>query len=86
MGVLIPVAYALATDKYGLPPANGMVEKKKVIVSTKVTIARSGSPSVRTTIPLVIAQMLGLEDGSYLDWQFEPEGGSFAVSVKKGSR
>lgn len=63
-----------------------MGEKKKVVLSTKVSISRSGSPSIRTTIPFVIAQMLGLEDGSYVDWLFEPEGNSFTVSVKKGSK
>ena len=63
-----------------------MAEKKKIVLSTKVSMSRTGSPSVRTTIPLVVVQMLGLEDGSYLDWLFEPNGSSFTVSVKKGSK
>ena len=63
-----------------------MVEKKRVVLSTKVSIAREGSPSVRTTIPFVIAQALALEDGSYLDWVFEPEGDSFSVSVEKSAK
>ena len=76
----------MATAIYNLLDAATMAEKKRVVLRTKVSVARSGSPSVRTTIPLVIAQMLGLEDGSYIDWQFEPEGSSFIVSVKKGSK
>jgi hypothetical protein len=71
--------------KYGLLVAGGMAEKKKVVLSTKVSVAREGSPSVRTTIPFVIAQALALEDGSYMDWVFEPEGDSFSVSVRKNS-
>ncbi len=77
------VGYASATAKYRRFRYVGVAEKKKVVLSTKVSVSRSGSPSVRTTIPLVVAQMLGLEDGDYVDWQFEPEGSSFAVSVKK---
>ena len=86
MPLFISVGNALATDKYAGGCCVGMGDKKKVVVSTKVSVSRSGSPSIRTTIPMVIAQVLGLEDGGYLDWQFEPEGGSFSVTVRKGSK
>lgn len=60
--------------------------EKKVVLSTKVSASRSGSPSMRTTIPMVIAMALGLEDEDYLDWNLEHEGSSFAVSVKKSAK
>jgi len=60
-----------------------MSERKKVVLSTKVSIARTGSPSMRTTVPMVLAQVLGLEDGDRIDWVWDPGEESSSVSVRR---
>ena len=56
---------------------------KKMVFSRKVSISRPGSPSIRTTVPPEVAKMLGLENGDTLDWEVEPKGDSFAITIKR---
>ena len=50
---------------------------------TKVSTARPGSASVRTTIPAHVAVQLGLEAGSELSWKLDKVRGRWMASVSK---
>lgn len=61
----------------GNPPEFGSYE-------SSVLRNLADSNSVRTTIPQVIAVLLGAAPGSVLVWSFDPVGKSVSVRVKGG--
>jgi len=50
---------------------------------SKVSKARHGTVSLRTTIPSAVAEMMGLRDGDILLWEVEPKGNTMVVTVFK---
>ena len=51
---------------------------------TKVTALSSKSRSLKTTIPIKIADELGIKPGSWLDWEIkEIEDGKKVIIVRK---
>lgn len=50
---------------------------------SKVSKARHGTVSLRTTIPSAVAEMMGLKGGDSLLWEVEPKGNTVVVTVSK---
>lgn len=53
------------------------------IDKTKVSTARPGSASVRTTIPAHVAVQLGLESGSEVLWKLDKVRGRWLATIQK---
>lgn len=50
---------------------------------SKVGRARPTTTSLRTTIPIPVARMMGLQNGDILVWDVEPKGDKVVVTVSK---
>ena len=53
------------------------------IDKTKVSTARPGSASVRTTIPAHVAVQLGLEAGNSISWKLDKARGRWLATIQK---
>lgn len=51
--------------------------------SSKVTIARPKSPSLRTTIPEAVVKMMELSAGNAIVWNVKPAARGIEVSLSK---
>ena len=52
-------------------------------IQTSVGIAKTGTKSLKVTIPMEIVAYLELESGDKLDWKIDATGGRRTVIVKK---
>jgi len=52
-------------------------------MKTKTFLARAKSPSIRTTIPVAIAEYLGLQGGEEINWSQDIKDGKRVVTVTK---
>lgn len=52
--------------------------------TSKVTIARPKSPSLRTTIPEGVAKMIDLKAGDNITWKIKIKDGQVEVILLKG--
>lgn len=50
---------------------------------TKVVVAKTNSESLRTTIPSHIVELMKLEDGDSLEWDFNIKDSEGIVTVRK---
>lgn len=56
---------------------------QEIYVKSKVHPNTPTSPSLRTTIPMAVVEILGLEKGDSIDWQVENRDGKIIVLVSK---
>ena len=56
------------------------------LLKTKVTQARKGSPSAKTTVPQFVLEALKLGHNDYIEWMLEAEGSKLKVCVSKSSK
>lgn len=49
---------------------------------TKLTLAKTNSISLRTTVPMSIVRQFNLEAGDSLSWRFDVENGQMVVVVR----
>jgi len=52
-------------------------------MKTKTFLVRAKSPSIRTTIPVAVAEYLGIQGGEEINWSLEVLDGKKAVVVRK---
>ena len=52
-------------------------------MKSKVSYNRTGSPSIKTTIPQSIVHFLSLEHGDSIEWEMEIINGGRVATVKK---
>jgi hypothetical protein len=52
-------------------------------MKTKTFLVRAKSPSIRTTIPVAVAEFLSLQGGEEIDWSVDVVDGKRIVVVKK---
>ncbi len=57
-----------------------------MVLTTIVSTARTGTKSVRVTIPEGIADFLEIEVGDKLDWKMDVANGERVVIVKKAKK
>lgn len=50
---------------------------------TRVSAAGPGNVSVRTTVPVFIANLMGLSVGSVLDWKPDKTDGVWTATIRK---
>jgi hypothetical protein len=50
--------------------------------TTKLTLAKTNSTSLRTTVPMSIVRQFNLEAGDSLSWRFEVEKGQMIIVVR----
>jgi bifunctional DNA-binding transcriptional regulator/antitoxin component of YhaV-PrlF toxin-antitoxin module len=53
--------------------------------TSKVSISRPRSPSLRTTIPEGVAKLIGLKAGDDLSWKVNIKGGKVEIILSKQS-
>lgn len=51
---------------------------------TRLTVARPGSKSLKTTVPISVVKQLKLKDKDKLDWEFKVIDGELKVVVSPG--
>jgi len=56
---------------------------KDIYVKSKVHPNTPTSPSLRTTIPIAVVEILGLTKGDSIDWQVENRDGRIVITVDK---
>jgi hypothetical protein len=52
-------------------------------MKTKTFLVKAKSPSIRTTIPIAVAEYLGLQGGEEISWAMDMMDGNRFVVVKK---
>jgi len=52
-------------------------------MKTKINLNAPGSPSLRTTIPIALAEILELKQGDSLKWSLEEREGKYVLIIEK---
>jgi len=52
-------------------------------MKTKINLNTSSSPSLRTTIPLALTEILELKKGDFIKWSLENRDGKYVLIIEK---
>jgi len=55
-------------------------------MKTKINLNAPGSPSLRTTIPIAFAEILGLKQGDSIKWSLEKREEKYVLIIEKDDK
>lgn len=64
----------------------GRAQQAETLSKTKIFLARSGSASLKSTIPNDVVSGLKLKDGDELEWELLAEGNRIIAKVSKAKQ